>query len=105
MNTNGLYKFLATPGIKVNTYYVQVMRLCGFVGVSLRKIAFMVFARRAYVTKGARLKLYCFERRVSCKVRGSTLNDASSQLVNFNSIKDMIQNGERNGTVHTAKKD
>ena len=41
-----------------------------------------------------------------CKVRGITLNYKASQLVNFETIKDLLLNGRSNSTVtvHTDKK-
>jgi hypothetical protein len=42
----------------------------------------------------------------SCKVRGITLNYKASQLVNFETIKDLVLNGRSNSTVtvHTDRK-
>ena len=40
-----------------------------------------------------------------CKVRGITLNYTTSQIVNFDTIRDMVLNGtQRDVVVHTAKK-
>jgi len=45
------------------------------------------------------------ERKTVCKIRGITLNYSTSQLVNFEVIKDMVLNETkmRNVTVHTEK--
>jgi hypothetical protein len=41
-----------------------------------------------------------------CKVRGITLNHKASQIVNFDTMKDLVFNGPSNSnvTVHTNKK-
>jgi hypothetical protein len=46
------------------------------------------------------------ETKTVCKVRGMTLNYKASQLVNFETIKDLVLNGCSNSTVtvHTDKK-
>jgi len=46
------------------------------------------------------------ETKKICKVRGITLNYKASQLVNFETIKNLILNGRSNSTVtvHTDKK-
>jgi hypothetical protein len=42
------------------------------------------------------------ERKTVCKVRGVTLNVTAAQLINFDSIRDMIlSNGDGVITVHT----
>ena len=47
---------------------------------------------------------YSSEKKTVCKVRGITLNYSASQLVNFESIKEMILRGGCDIVVHTEKK-
>ena len=44
------------------------------------------------------------EEKTVCKVRGITLNNKTSELVTFDTIKDVVLNGAPPVTVHTDRK-